>query len=204
MHHVMAQESDEVKKETQALMGATRLASGISMRFAANAEKHKDIRTKEHKNKRAYVLMYLCSYVLRVSGKPLRAPQYLDLITNNNLVWYKSVAKVTLRHCTHQKKCATCTQIFVPFPVCLLINECVCFYCHLTLFVRNKLIYKCFKSVRCAQSILHTPCIHLTHHTPLPRCRFGRMRWVLRHRDVEKSVGATDFSVPLCRNIALP
>ena len=30
MHYVMAQESDEVKKETQALMGATRLASGIS------------------------------------------------------------------------------------------------------------------------------------------------------------------------------
>ena len=45
MHYVMAHESDEVKKETQALMGATRLASGISMRFAANAEKHKDIRT---------------------------------------------------------------------------------------------------------------------------------------------------------------
>ena len=47
MHYVMAQESDEVKKETQALMGATRLASGVCeiMRFAANAEKHKDIRT---------------------------------------------------------------------------------------------------------------------------------------------------------------
>ena len=30
MHYVMTQESDEVKKETQALMGATRLASGIS------------------------------------------------------------------------------------------------------------------------------------------------------------------------------
>ena len=45
MHYVMAHESDEVKRETQALMGATRPASGISMRFAANAEKHKDIRT---------------------------------------------------------------------------------------------------------------------------------------------------------------
>ena len=91
-----------------------------------------------------------------------------------------------------------------PHAVCQLINECVCFYCHLTLFVRNKLIYRDFKSVRCVQSILHTPCIHLTHHTPPPHSRFGRMRWVLRHRDVEKSVGATDFSVPLCRNIALP
>ena len=28
------------------------------------------------------------------------------------------------------------------------VKECVCFYCHLTLFVRNKLIYKGFKSVR--------------------------------------------------------
>ena len=91
-----------------------------------------------------------------------------------------------------------------PHAACLLINECVCFYYHLTLFVRNKLIYRDFKSVRCVQSILHTPCIHLTHHTPLPCCRFGRMRWVLRHRDVEKFVAPTDFSVPLCRNIALP
>ena len=33
-------------------------------------------------------------------------------------------------------------------PVCLLVKECVCFYCHLTLFVRNKLIFRCFKSVR--------------------------------------------------------
>ena len=102
-----------------------------------------------------------------------------------------------------QVVCNMLTNI-CPHAACLLINECVCFYCHLTLFVRNKLIYRGFKSVRCVQSILHTPCIHLTHHTPLPRCRFGRMRWVLRHRDVEKFVGATDFSVPLCRNFALP
>ena len=33
-------------------------------------------------------------------------------------------------------------------PVSLPINECMYFYCHLTLFVRNKLIFKCFKSVR--------------------------------------------------------
>ena len=115
-----------------------------SMRFAANAEKHKDIRTKEQKS-------FIC-----------------------------------------------------PHAVCLLINECVCFYCHLTHFVCNKLIYRCFKSVRCVQSILHIPCIHLTHNTPLPHSRFVRLRWGLRHRDVEKFVGATDFSVPLCRNIALP
>ena len=45
---------------------------------------------------------------------------------------------------------------------------------------------------------------HLTHLTLLPRSPFGRMRRVVRHRDVEKSVGATDFSAPLCRDIALP
>ena len=51
----------------------------------------------------------------------------------------------------------------------------------------------------------HThPCIHLTQHTPLPPSLFGRMRWVLRHRDVGDSVGATDFSAPLCCDIALP
>ena len=34
------------------------------------------------------------------------------------------------------------------FPVNLLIKECVCFCCHLTLFVRNWLIYRDSKSVR--------------------------------------------------------
>ncbi len=55
MHYVMAHESDEVKKETQALMGdASRVGRVCEiMRFAANAEKHKDIRTKEHKNNSA-------------------------------------------------------------------------------------------------------------------------------------------------------
>ena len=95
MHYVMAQESDEVKKETQALLGATRPAFGHytdrhvvvceTMRFAANAEKHKDIRTQEQKSLCSYVLMSLCSYVLRVSGKSHRAPQYPDFITNT--IW---------------------------------------------------------------------------------------------------------------------
>ena len=53
-------------------------------------------------------------------------------------------------------------------PVCLLINECVCFYCHLTLFVRNKSIHRCFKSVRYVQSIIHALAYIL--HNSL-RCR---------------------------------
>ena len=35
-----------------------------------------------------------------------------------------------------------------PLPVIPHVKECVCFYCHLTLFMRNKLIHRCFKSVR--------------------------------------------------------
>ena len=61
-----------------------------------------------------------------------------------------------------------------------------------------------FQECKMSSKYLTHPCIHLTHHTPLPRSRFVRMRRVLRHRDVEKSVGATDFSAPLCRNIFLP
>ena len=51
-------------------------------------------------------------------------------------------------------------------PVSPLVKECLCFYCHLTLFVRNKLIYIDFKSVRWFQNILHAPAYIL--HT-LPR-----------------------------------
>ena len=39
------------------------------------------------------------------------------------------------------------TNIF-PIPVIPLVKECVCFYRHLTLFMRNKLIFRRFKSVR--------------------------------------------------------
>ena len=35
-----------------------------------------------------------------------------------------------------------------PLPVIPLVKEYMCFYCHLTLFVRNKLIVNYFKSVR--------------------------------------------------------
>ena len=35
-----------------------------------------------------------------------------------------------------------------PLSVIPLVKEYVRFYCHLTLFVRNKLIYRSFKSVR--------------------------------------------------------
>ena len=59
----------------------------------------------------------------------------------------KSAAKVTPRHCTHQKSVQFAHKYLFP-PVCLLVKESVCFYCHLTLFARNKLIHRGFKSVR--------------------------------------------------------
>ncbi len=61
-----------------------------------------------------------------------------------------------------------------------------------------------FQECKMISKDLTLPCTHLTHPTPLPRSRFCRMRWVLRHRDVEESVGATDFSAPLYRNILQP
>ena len=60
-----------------------------------------------------------------------------------------------------------------------------------------------FQECKMISKYLTLPCTHLTHLTPLPRSRFGRMRRVLRHRDVDKSVGATDFPAPLYCNIFL-
>ena len=56
----------------------------------------------------------------------------------------KEVRRAVDQSCT---ACSSYTNI-CPLPVCLLVKECVCFYCHLTLFMRNKLIHRCFKSVR--------------------------------------------------------
>ena len=61
-----------------------------------------------------------------------------------------------------------------------------------------------FQECKMISKYLTLSCIHLTHHTPLLRSRFCRMRWIIRHWDVEKSVGATDFPTPLCRDIVLP
>ena len=61
-----------------------------------------------------------------------------------------------------------------------------------------------FQECKMISKYLTHSCTHLTHLTPLPRNQFGRVRRVIRHRDVEKSVGATDFSAPLCRDTVLP
>ena len=61
-----------------------------------------------------------------------------------------------------------------------------------------------FQECKMISKYLTHPCTHLTHPSPLSHSRFGRMQWVLRHRDAEKSVAPTDFSVPLCRDTFLP
>ena len=53
-----------------------------------------------------------------------------------------------------------------------------------------------FQECKMISKYLTHSCTHLTHLTPPSRSRFGRMRWVIHHRDVEKSVGATDFPAP--------
>ena len=67
----------------------------------------------------------------------------------------------TIWFCTKVKCCKGNTKALFPSKkvynlytnICVLavylhINECVCFYCHLTLFIRNKLIHRDFRSVR--------------------------------------------------------
>ena len=61
-----------------------------------------------------------------------------------------------------------------------------------------------FQECKMISKYLTLPCIHLTHPTPLPRSQYGRMQWIIHHRDVGQSVGTTDFSAPLCRDIPLP
>ena len=96
--------------------------------------------------------MFLCPYVLRVSGKSYRAHILLSI---------RFMVVNTIRFSTKVKCCKGNTEALhptkkvynlytniCPLPVIPLVKECVRFYCHLTLFVRNKLIYRCFKSVR--------------------------------------------------------
>ena len=96
--------------------------------------------------------MSFCSYALRVSGKSYRAHILLSIrfmVVNTILVSTKvKCCKGNTKALYPSKKVYNLyTNICSP-PVCLHVKECVCFYCHLTLFIRNKLIYSGFKSVR--------------------------------------------------------
>ena len=121
-----------------------------------------------------YVLTLFCSFVLMFSALAT------NLIEHSILLSIRFMVVNTICFSTKVKCCKGNTEALhpskkvynlytniCPLPVIPLVKEYVRFYCHLTLFVRNKLIYRCFKSVRWFQSILHTPA-YILHTTP--RC----------------------------------
>ena len=74
---------------------------------------------------------------------------HLTLDGKEHLVTAAAAATKEVQRAVDQSRtaCSSYTNI-CPLPVIPHVKECVCFYCHLTLFMRNKLIYRCFKSVR--------------------------------------------------------
>ena len=112
--------------------------------------------------------MSFCSYVLRVSGKSYRAHILLSIrfMVVNTICFSTKVkcCKGNTEALHPSKKVYNLYTNICPLPVIPLIKECVRFYCHLTLFVRNRLIHRDFKSVRWFQSILHTPATSYTLH----------------------------------------
>ena len=73
---------------------------------------------------------------------------YLTLNGKEHLVTAAAAAKEVQRAVGQSRAaCSSYTNI-CSLPVIPHVKECVCFYCHLTLFMRNRLIHRCFKSVR--------------------------------------------------------
>ena len=93
-------------------------------------------------------------YVLHWAFSPPLLNQKLELSIRFmvvNTIWFS----------TKVKCCKSNTKTLLPskkvynlytnncaLAVTPLVKECVHFYCHLTLFAHNKLIHRCFKSVR--------------------------------------------------------
>ena len=68
-----------------------------------------------------------------------------------NAIWFSTKVKCckgNTKALHPTKKVYNLYTNICPLAVCLHVKESVCFYCHLTLFVRNKLIFRCFKCVR--------------------------------------------------------
>ena len=73
---------------------------------------------------------------------------HLTLDGKEHLVTAAAAAKEVQRAVGQSRAaCSSYTNICL-LPVIPHVKECVCFYCHLTFFVRNKLIHRTFKSVR--------------------------------------------------------
>ena len=93
-------------------------------------------------------------YVLHWAFSPPLLNQKLELSNRFmvvNAIWFSTKVKCckgNTKTLHPSKKVYNLYTNISPLPVCLHVKECVCFYCHLTLFVCNRLIHKGFKSVR--------------------------------------------------------
>ena len=73
---------------------------------------------------------------------------HLTLNGKEHLVTAAAAAKEVQRAVDQSRTAYSSYTNICSLPVIPHVKECVCFYCHLTLFMRNKLIYRGFKSVR--------------------------------------------------------
>ena len=93
-------------------------------------------------------------YVLHWAFSPPLLNQKLELNIRFmvvNAIWFRAKVKCGKGNTNTlhpSKKVYNLYTNISPLPVCLHVKESVWFYCHLTLFVRNKLIISYFKSVR--------------------------------------------------------
>ena len=73
---------------------------------------------------------------------------HLTLDGKEHLVTAAAAAKEVQRAVDQSRTAYSSYTNICSLPVIPHVKECVCFYCYLTLFARNKLIHKGFKSVR--------------------------------------------------------
>ncbi len=73
---------------------------------------------------------------------------HLTLNGKEHLVTAAAAVKEVQRAVDQSRTAYSSYTNICSLPVIPHVKECVCFYCHLTLFMRNKLIHRCFKSVR--------------------------------------------------------
>ena len=73
---------------------------------------------------------------------------HLTLDGKEHLVTAAAAVKEVQRAVDQSRTAYSSYTNICSLPVIPHVKECVYFYCHLTLFVRNKLIYRGFKSVR--------------------------------------------------------
>ena len=73
---------------------------------------------------------------------------YLTLNGKEHLVTAAAAAKEVQRAVDQSRTAYSSYTNICSLSVIPHVKECVCFYCHLTLFMRNRLIHRCFKSVR--------------------------------------------------------